>query len=225
VRSSSCSGRPGATAWRLQPQRRSAIALQLWNCSEIAGFFEVIVDFSDVSEPKPSPWNLSDCSIAPRARPLAMHGYGDAPSDVLSARCAGCRVSALTERSRPKRCSARAQIPPSRASPSFNAFKRMIARPMAPSLMNHDKAYIEPASARTASAPAAAERPIPNNTKLPVLIYTGVLPAAAMVLAAAAEIPLTLKGRPTERRDIVLRTSTTISQRVRCLPPSLGRID
>jgi uncharacterized protein YjlB len=48
-----------------------------------------------------------------------------------------------------------------------------------------------------------ARGPIPNNKKLPALIYTGVLPASDE-LASAAEALLTSNGWPTEWRDIVL---------------------
>ena len=44
---------------------------------------------------------------------------------------------------------------------------------------------------------------IPNNEKLPALIYTGVLPASDD-LASTAEALLTRNGWPTEWRDIVL---------------------
>jgi uncharacterized protein YjlB len=44
---------------------------------------------------------------------------------------------------------------------------------------------------------------IPNNAKLPALIYTRVLPASDD-LAAAAEVLLTANGWPTEWRDVVL---------------------
>jgi HAD superfamily hydrolase (TIGR01509 family) len=74
-------------------KRNRVAALKLLG---IADAFEVVVDLSDVSEPKPSPELYLTAVARLSLDPMACMVIEDALTGVLSAKRAGCRISALS---------------------------------------------------------------------------------------------------------------------------------
>jgi beta-phosphoglucomutase-like phosphatase (HAD superfamily) len=82
--------------WLLQPRQRRAIEMTNLNRLGIAELFEAVVDLRDVSEPKPSPEIYLTVTSRLALQPSQCMIVEDALTGVLSAKRAGCRVSALT---------------------------------------------------------------------------------------------------------------------------------